>query len=920
MARTIRVPRQPVAPRARLKPVVPPPVTRTIADLTKTAEPERAPEALALDVIAAQIKNLDLVQGPLIGTEDSIVVRNGKAVRASTKQIADAGTTHDGGGRGMGRRAFTRNIEALTEAQAEAIVTLGADAFPVDVSGVQWTFDTSNVDADPGAGNIRFNNSTPALATLIYADNLDRFGNSATAWLDAMDDGGSAGGRGRLRIGERGDELNYAEYNVTGSVVDGTGYRKVTVAYIAGSLAPIAGMVLALTFIPIATITFASEAEHIAGLITDKAANPAGIEAKIQASFASEAEAEAGIVETTLINPLRARQSVEARVRTQGIFLADSLDINATPGDVDTFEAENVTRLQNFFTNAGNYSELLLPGADPGGSQKFWRVNAEIVIPASKKIRGWGHNGAVLKSNDTTPGGLKGVIRVGQLAQIRDLAIDSSTERRAMRGPRTADNQGHCGILVAGSDPQIGTLSKFQTMLNQVRVVFQPGPGVYYIGQAASSDLIMLTIQECGMGLLIDDGTFFNITTKGQQPGQFVINHLRAAQNRGPGFQCGTLGDINPPYRMLLQQAEIGDNSFDPSWCPPATAAAEALGANPIATTSGSDIIVITQAEHKAIDGNYVTIAGWPGTIDGLTTAMVNQTWQVWEDIDDAHFSVKLDNTASGSSAAVGGAGMTVRHIWNSQCYITGSSHQIDACAWSNPGYASATTVNGTAKGVPVNKRMGGGVAIYAGSHIRMSVPRNIIVSWGMALDKAGVASGGQPTSLSFDCHQLSATGISTSPTGFAMVHIPNGATGCSVSSGAVSSGSFSQFAVIREPTSWAVRAGILRRGLAGRSTTQWTEGSSGTPSAYTIASGNLTAAADIFFIEGEGDAADTLVNLFGPGAVILPAGRKMHMHNDNSYAITLAAGGNLVFAATTIAAGTGAMFFSTGAKMVRAE
>lgn len=93
----------------------------------------------------------------------------------------------------------------------------------------------STADSDPGNGKIRFNNADPALATAVYIDNLNRAGVSVTGWLDTFDDGGSSLIRGYLLVQKASSaQAAFHLYLVSGSVTDGTGYRKVTIAHNAG--------------------------------------------------------------------------------------------------------------------------------------------------------------------------------------------------------------------------------------------------------------------------------------------------------------------------------------------------------------------------------------------------------------------------------------------------------------------------------------------------------------------------------------------------------------------------------------------------------------------------------------------------------------------------------------------------------------
>jgi hypothetical protein len=114
-----------------------------------------------------------------------------------------------------------------------------------------WAFDSSTADADPGDGEFRLNNATPASATAAYIDNLSFGGATITAWLDTFDDSGDATFRGYLSIFDpTAPTTVFRTYSVSGSVVDGTGYRKLTIAHLAGAGSFTAGMEYQIAFVP----------------------------------------------------------------------------------------------------------------------------------------------------------------------------------------------------------------------------------------------------------------------------------------------------------------------------------------------------------------------------------------------------------------------------------------------------------------------------------------------------------------------------------------------------------------------------------------------------------------------------------------------------------------------------------------------
>lgn len=104
----------------------------------------------------------------------------------------------------------------------------GVQGVPGIGAGLQMVYSSTTADADPGAGKFRLNNATVASATAIYIDNVDKNGVAISSIVDAWDDSTNPSVKGSIRIEKANDPTVWAAFQVTGSVVDGGGYRKVT--------------------------------------------------------------------------------------------------------------------------------------------------------------------------------------------------------------------------------------------------------------------------------------------------------------------------------------------------------------------------------------------------------------------------------------------------------------------------------------------------------------------------------------------------------------------------------------------------------------------------------------------------------------------------------------------------------------------
>lgn len=117
------------------------------------------------------------------------------------------------------------------------------------IGGVHMTYSTTTADADPGNGIFRLNNTTIASVTEGYFDNLDTNGNSITNWLVSFDDSSSIT-KGYLYLRGYTNQTAFAVFKVTGTVVDGSGYRKITLQYLNAGGSFSNNTVFGLVFVP----------------------------------------------------------------------------------------------------------------------------------------------------------------------------------------------------------------------------------------------------------------------------------------------------------------------------------------------------------------------------------------------------------------------------------------------------------------------------------------------------------------------------------------------------------------------------------------------------------------------------------------------------------------------------------------------
>lgn len=121
-----------------------------------------------------------------------------------------------------------------TKASEAAASAANAAAAAAIAGGFAFVFSSTTADADPGPGTFRLNHATLASVTAAFIDNTDAQGNTVSSWLDTMDDSTSVT-KGALVLRSQQNPTAWGIFRVTGSVVSGTGYRKLTLEHVASS-------------------------------------------------------------------------------------------------------------------------------------------------------------------------------------------------------------------------------------------------------------------------------------------------------------------------------------------------------------------------------------------------------------------------------------------------------------------------------------------------------------------------------------------------------------------------------------------------------------------------------------------------------------------------------------------------------------
>ena len=112
-------------------------------------------------------------------------------------------------------------------------------------SAMRYYFSTTTTDTDPGSGYLQYDAGTVSGTSTIYIDALDILGGNRSSYIDSFDDSSSLV-EGQLIITSATGSLTNI-FNVTG-VTTATGYRKIAVTWVNGTVLPSNGATLYVQF------------------------------------------------------------------------------------------------------------------------------------------------------------------------------------------------------------------------------------------------------------------------------------------------------------------------------------------------------------------------------------------------------------------------------------------------------------------------------------------------------------------------------------------------------------------------------------------------------------------------------------------------------------------------------------------------
>ncbi|MCH7692827.1 MAG: hypothetical protein IIC54_00275 [Proteobacteria bacterium] len=200
--------------------------TARLAETSPTTSVLVIPEPEADKVLAWNSTGDNLANGPTVAQITQASTKADQAAASATAAAASASSAST-----SASNASTSETNAATSATNAA--NSASDAV-VNAAGFRFNFDTNTAMADPGTGDIRFNNATLASVTALAFDatSADTGNPDISALILTWDDSTNTALRGTLTFRKIGTPATFAVFDITGAVVDNTGWLQVAVAFV----------------------------------------------------------------------------------------------------------------------------------------------------------------------------------------------------------------------------------------------------------------------------------------------------------------------------------------------------------------------------------------------------------------------------------------------------------------------------------------------------------------------------------------------------------------------------------------------------------------------------------------------------------------------------------------------------------------
>ncbi len=207
--------------------------TARLAETSPTTSALVIPEPEADKVLVWNSTGDNLANGPTTGQITQASTKADQAAASATAAAASASSASTSE-TNAAASASAASASASNASTSETNAATSATNAVVNAAGFRFDFDTSTAMADPGTGDVRFNNATIASVTALALDatSADTGNPDVSDFIATWDDSTSAALRGTITVRKVGTPGTFAVFNVTGAVVDNTTWLQVPVAHV----------------------------------------------------------------------------------------------------------------------------------------------------------------------------------------------------------------------------------------------------------------------------------------------------------------------------------------------------------------------------------------------------------------------------------------------------------------------------------------------------------------------------------------------------------------------------------------------------------------------------------------------------------------------------------------------------------------
>jgi hypothetical protein len=174
-----------------------------------------------INAVAADATDIGTVAG--ISSDVTTVAGISSDVTTVAADSTDIGTV-------AGISANVTTVAGISS-DVTTVAGISGDVSSVAAQVIGYDFSTTTAMADPGSGNVRFNNATVASVTAIAIDDLDKNGVDQSAYIALFDDSTNTV-KGTLVFRTGGGDV--ATFNIT-DLTDNTGWFQIAVTHVASS-------------------------------------------------------------------------------------------------------------------------------------------------------------------------------------------------------------------------------------------------------------------------------------------------------------------------------------------------------------------------------------------------------------------------------------------------------------------------------------------------------------------------------------------------------------------------------------------------------------------------------------------------------------------------------------------------------------